>query len=82
MSHTGYLVWIIGVAVATIVILAVGTLAAADLLPRRARRGGDAAEDTSTGSGEPGPEESVAVAAPGAATSGGTGTPAPPSTVA
>lgn len=38
MSHTGYLVWLIAMALATIAILAVGTLAAADLLPLGKRR--------------------------------------------
>ncbi len=33
MTATAYLAWFIGMAIATIVILLVGTLAAADLLP-------------------------------------------------
>ena len=38
MSQTQYLIWFIGQAVVTIAILVVGTLGAADLLPRRRHR--------------------------------------------
>ena len=38
MTTTGYLVWLIFMAIATITILTVGTLGAADLLPRRRPR--------------------------------------------
>lgn len=37
MSDTGYLVWLIATAVATITVLTVGTLGAADLLPHQRR---------------------------------------------
>ena len=38
MTETQYLIWFIGQAVVTIAILVVGTLGAADLLPRRRPR--------------------------------------------
>lgn len=36
MSETGYLVWLIAMAIATVAVLAIGTMAAAGILPRRA----------------------------------------------
>ena len=42
MTDLAYLIWLVATALMTVTILAVGTLAAADLLPRR-RRSGDIA---------------------------------------
>jgi hypothetical protein len=38
MTLSALMVWIVGMAVATVAILTLGTLAAADLLPRRGAR--------------------------------------------
>lgn len=38
MTLSAYLVWLVGMAVATVAILTISTLAAADLLPRRRAR--------------------------------------------
>ena len=49
MTETGYLVWLIAMAIATIAVLAIGTMAAADILPRRAgkrRKGEETAKST------------------------------------
>jgi hypothetical protein len=37
MTDTGYVVWLIAMALMTIAVLTVGTLGAADLLPRQRR---------------------------------------------
>jgi hypothetical protein len=52
---TAHLVWLLAQALATIVILVVGTLAAAELLPhqrRRGREGGERRDDQSRGAAE------------------------------
>ena len=49
MSVTASLVWLIGMAVATVAILTISTLAAADLLPRRRARDRSATRITHRG---------------------------------
>ena len=53
MSHTGFILWFIGMAVATIVILAFGTLGAAEIVPLGRKRPRADREEPVTGD-EPG----------------------------
>jgi hypothetical protein len=46
MTTTGYLVWLIFMAIATMTILTAGTLAAAGLLPRRGSRTSEGSQRT------------------------------------
>ena len=48
MSDTGYLVWLIAMAIATIAVLAIGTMAAAGILPGRSAKERRRSEDAAT----------------------------------